>query len=199
MPYIYSGIVTVFLFLTIEVFMIDDELASARKNIIPYLLMGAISGYLISFIDIRYKYLFILPTVCILFSAYTDMCIKQIYSFTSMVNLGVGVGFVVASQNGEVIRFILLFLLVFGLFRIAGAINTGDVILLSSLLPYFFLGCAEKYDPYILTFVYILASFIIALIINSVKFIKKKEKSFPYVFPAGIAYVFLIFFLGGKV
>lgn len=195
---VYGIITSLLLIIITKIFLKNDkELLLAHKDIIFYVLcaVAILISYNISLINLTYNYVFIIPTICIIFASYTDLCIEQIYTLVCFVNAIIGIIFIIIFNynNFEFIKYALIISSYIIILFALKVINIGDVILLISLLPYFYLMFIEN-DIYLLTFLYLIGSFVIALLINFKSYFKYKKNNFPFALPALIAYVILIYY-----
>ena len=122
----------------------------------------------------------------------TDLLIQQIYSITCLVSFIVGVCFIV-SYNYGIKSFLLHGLICTAmllLFRLIKALNTGDVELIFSLTPYFYIVSAELVRPtFIESFVlFLIATCAFSLCMNLKKYVKDKVSSFPFAVPTCFCY-----------
>ncbi len=172
----------------------DDELRNnIDSNSLYKMYLGSfVAGIVIGCLPEPINNFMIIPTVVMFVAAETDLLIQQIYSITCLVSFIVGVCFIV-SYNYGIKSFLLHGLICTAmllLFRLIKALNTGDVELIFSLTPYFYIVSAELVRPtFIESFVlFLIATCAFSLCMNLKKYVKDKVSSFPFAVPTCFCY-----------
>lgn len=172
----------------------DNELCEKMNNTYIYRMyvFSFVAGLIIGNMPEPLNNLLVIPTVVVFVAAETDMMMQQIYSVTCIVCLITGIGLILSYNYGfknYLIRVVACGLLLL-IFRGLKALNTGDIELIFSLTPYFYIVSMEYSRPtFIESFLFFMAgACVFSLVMNFKKYIKDKITSFPFAVPTCVCY-----------
>lgn len=178
----------------------DEELMDKLKNssLKKMYVISFFTGIAIGFMPKPLNFILIIPTVVVFVAAETDLLMQQIYSITCIAGLLIGI-ILICSINCDIfyyLKHLIFFAILLFILKVVKALNVGDIELIVSLTPYYYLISLFQERPTFmeLFLFYIAGSSFLALIINSRKYYKEKIKSFPFAVPA--CYCYSIYFLG---
>lgn len=179
----------------------DKELMDKLKtsSLKKMYIISFLTGLAVGYMPKPLNYILLIPTLIVFVAAETDLLMQQIYSITNIVGGFIGI-ILICSFNCDIFSYFkqsMIFIIILLILKLVKALNVGDIELILSLTPYFYLiSYFQERPTFIELFLfYIAGSSFLALIINFRKYYKEKIKSFPFAVPACYCYSIYFFAL----
>ena len=178
---IYAVITLTLLYISLAFIKhVDDENGLPDKPSIKFLIIATTMGGLSMYFE--NAYLMVVFCAFIFIEAYTDYYTMQLYLiFSLIVSLGYGYMILAGKISLDIFIEICIFLFLIVISRIVKVINTGDVWMMITLIPYI-LNIFNFCDGLIVLLSFYLFSLVLGIVINAKDILCNKKSIFPLQF-----------------